>query len=218
MRKKLAMITGFSFMVLFLASFMVANASSRPLTMKEQEYISKIQIINRDIEQEMYYDTRNSSGDLNFEFLMRLQTLQRIILTTAKAEERYGQDALVKKYASLIIEDKQKYLEQIEILIPLIQENMTDDKIKENKYSSSYGDVYKKLNKSTRPIHEVEEIIRSKGVDREFLGRVILQLEAMTEMLTLIHSHSQNEKIIDLVESIAHQHQEQLEDLYKLVG
>jgi len=212
MYKKLALLA------LLLVGFIRVDASGRPLSLKEQEYISKIQIINREIEQEMSYDMRNSTGDVNYEFLLRLQTLQRIILTTAQAEGRYGQDALIKKYANQIIEDKQHYLEKIEQLIPEIQEKMTEDKIKEAKYSSSYDHVYKKLTKSTRPIHEVEEIIRAKGVDREFLGRVIQQHEAMSEMLTLIHSHSNHEKLIELVEAIATPHQERLDELYKLVG
>ncbi|MCL1950014.1 MAG: hypothetical protein FWF59_09820 [Turicibacter sp.] len=215
MRKKLGAIIG---VILLLGTFLKVSASDRPLTLKEQEYISKIQLIDKEIEKEMYYDMRDSSGDVNYEFLMRLQALQRVILTTAKAEERYGQDALIKKYANQIIEDKQHYMEKIDALIPTIQEGMTDDKLKEGKYSTSYGPIYKKLTRGSRPIHEVENIIRDKGVDREFLGRIILQEEAMSDMLTLIHNHTHHQQVIDLVESIAQPHQEQLEDLYKLVG
>ena len=217
MWKKFAGFFSLAYLLVFLMSFTQVNASGRPLTLKEQEYVSKIQIINKEIEMGMYYDTRNSTGDLNYEFLMRLQSLQRIILITAQAEERYGQDAVIKKYANSIIKDKEKYLEKIETLIPAIQENMTDDKLKENKYSTSYDQVYKKLTASTRPAHEVEEIIRTKGIDREFLGRMILQQEAMSEMLTLIHSHSDHEQVIELVESIAKPHQKQLEELYQLI-
>jgi len=211
------LILALSILTILNASFFRVAASGRALTLMEQEYISKIQIINRDIEQDMSLDMRHSTGDVDYEFLTRLQTLQRIILTTAQAEERFGQDAAIKKYANLIIEDKKHYLEKIEKLIPEIQETLTEDKVKEGKYSSSYDHVYKKLTKSARPIREVEEIIREKGVDREFLGRIILQQEAMTEMLTLIHSHSSHEKVIDFVESIAVPHQKQLEELYRLL-
>ena len=188
------------------------------LSLNEMDYLSKIELINNRIKYDLITDSKNRSGDLNYEFLKQMQSHQKIIIEFAQNEVNYSKNEEMKKIATHIIKERQGQLRQIEGILKELESQLTIDTIKEAAYYVCFEDIYNGLIEKIKLEKESDSIVATKGIDQDFILRMINHHEVTTEMINLIRTFTNSEEVKLFTEKIEEMNQKELDNLYKVAS
>lgn len=196
---------------------MVGKEVHAKLSLNEMDYVSKVDLLNKRLIRDMEIDVKNRSGDLNYEFLKQFQTHQRIIIEFAQNEVQYGVDDEIKEFSGAIIEENKQILNKTDKLLKEVGANLVEDKVKESAYFACYDEIYKGLVERLKSKEDSEARIADKGIDQDFLVRMVIHYEAMSEMLATVEIFTDSDDLKDFVIDTYKISQARLETLYEMV-
>jgi len=198
--------------VILIGSGIKANAK---LNLNEIDYLNKVELINNRIQYDLMIDSKNRSGDLNYEFLKQMQSHQEIMIEFAQNEIKYSSDENMKSFAQEIAKDRYALLKKIKVLLKEVEKNLEIDTIKEAAYYSCFDEIYQKVMNQIK--EENESVDFFKGIDRDFIERMIIHSELTSEMVSLIDTFTSSEMINAFNNEVNEVNTSRLESLYELI-
>lgn len=158
---------------------------------KKQEYMdSHKEIIKSLKECEKVCDIHTE--DITVDFLNQFIYANKIKIGLSENLIKYGDSKEVRNEAKKCIRNSLENISNAELILDCIKNNLTKDKLKEEKYLKEYLEIYNEM------IEEMENDCKEDIVDRVFLKNIICHGKFTVKMLDNIEKYNEDKGIVKL--------------------